>query len=130
MTLSVSVILILIIFSGFGLALIVSLKISEIRSGVPGLLAKLSDFSDSALKRKLESGKFFLGYANRTNARKVLGAVAGKLFHVFGTVGLFVSKRHASFMLWIKGRKFFKSRGVVSFFLKNVAESKGEEKGE
>ena len=113
-----------IFFSVTGLVLIVGLKILEIKTGKPKVLAWLSDIVDPIMRQKLDIGRRVVGHANATNTRKILGFVAVQLFHVFGTVGVFVSRYYNRSMQWIKGRKKIKGGGVVSFFLKNVAESK------
>ncbi len=120
--------LIFILLSVAGLVLLVGLKMSEIKTAKPGALARWSSVADPLILRKLEMGKEVLGQANRTNTRKVLAVAAERLFHIFGTAGLFVSKHYTRFKNWVKGKKFLKGGGVVSFFLRNVSESKGEKK--
>jgi len=120
--------LIFIIFFSIGLGVIIGLKMSELKTGKSGVLSRLSSFADPILRRKLETGKVILGHANFTNVGKVFGVVAENLFHIFGTAGLFISKHYARFMCWIRGRKYIRGGGVVSFFLRNVAESKGEKR--
>ncbi|KKW09464.1 MAG: hypothetical protein UY44_C0001G0029 [Candidatus Kaiserbacteria bacterium GW2011_GWA2_49_19] len=120
--------LILILFSTLGLFFIVGMKVSEVNTGKSGMFARISGISDPILRRKLDAGSKVLGYINASNIRRFLRFFTSSLFHVFGTAGLFVSKHHVSFMRWIRGRRYIKGGGVVSFFLKNVSESK-EEKG-
>ncbi|MDO8482725.1 MAG: hypothetical protein Q7S86_02820 [bacterium] len=120
--------LIFILFSAIGMVLVVGFKISEIKTGKSGALARASITADPHLRRKIDAGKKVFRHVNTTNIRKILGFAVEKLFHIFGTAGLFVSKHHARSMRWIKGRKYIKGGGVVSFFLKNVAESKEEKR--
>src|SRR3989338_3236369 len=118
--------LILVLFSVVGMVLIVGYKIIEIKTGKSGTLARVSTVTDPFLRKSIDAGKRVFGHANATNTRKVLRTVVETLFRAFGTAGLFVSKYYVRFLRWIKGRKYIKGGGVVSFFLKNVAESKGE----
>ena len=116
--------LIFILFSVIGMVLVVGLKIFEIATGKSGALAKVSGVSDPIFFRMIVVGNKVFRYVSTTNIRKILGLAVKKLFHIFGIAGLFVAKHHARFARWIKGRKYLKGGGVVSFFLKNVAESK------
>ena len=120
--------LILVLFSVVGMVFIVGYKIIEIKTGKSGTLARVSTVIDPFLRKSIDAGKRVFGHANATNTRKVLRTVVETLFRAFGTAGLFVSKYYVRFLRWIKGRKYIKGGGVVSFFLKNVAESKGEKK--
>lgn len=120
----------LILFAVAGLVFIVGTKISEIKSGKSGTLARFSMVVDPILRRRLDAGVRLCGNVNVANTRRILGSAAMGLFHIFGTVGLFVSKHYVRATRWVKGRKYIKGRGVVSFFLKSVAESKGEKKDE
>lgn len=79
------------------------------------------------LRHWVEKIKYFVSHFNVSNAKKVFTTGAHGVFHVFGTAGLFVSKHHKRLTNRVNGQRTIKSGGVVSFFLKHVAESKGEE---
>lgn len=120
--------LIVTAFSASVMSVLVWAKIFELKTGKQGFLTRLSNMADPALYKMINAAERTLGLVNGENTRKVLGVTTVKLFHVFGTAGLFVSKYHSRCKEWIRGRKHIKHKGIVSFFLKNVAESKGEKK--
>lgn len=95
-------------------------------SGKVGHLAKLSVYVDPALHKKIVGGKEILRYVNWTNIRKVANIAIHNLFHLFGVAGLFVSKYYEKIKSLVRGKKTIKTGGVVSFFLKNMAESSKE----
>jgi|GEM_PF-3217844 len=118
--------LIIIILSFTGIIFVLGAKIFEIRTGKTGILYRLSAFVDPTLRRQQEKTKFFLAHFNIPNVRKILTTGTHSLFHVFGIAGLFVSKHHKRITSRLNGKRNLSGGGVVSFFLKNVAESKEE----
>lgn len=96
------------------------------KNGKLGFLGKLSAFLDPLLRKKLADCHALLKHVHERNVRKVARAAADGVFHVFGTAGLFVSKHYENIRSRVRGKKSLKTGGVVSFFLKNVSESKGQ----
>lgn len=118
----------IILFSLAGMTYMLASKIFEMKTGKTGLLTRASVIADPHIFRKVEEIKSTISRANLENARRVLRFVSKYLFHAFGTVGLLVAKHYGNFASRIRGKKFLKGGGVASFFLKDVAESKGEDK--
>lgn len=108
--------------------MIIGLKMLEIKTGKLGMFARLNVLVYPILSPKLDVGGKIFGMVNGSNTRKVLAVVAKGLFHVFGTAGLFISKYYIRLTRVIKGKKYINRGGVVSFFLRDVAESKEERK--
>ncbi len=104
-------------------------KIMEIKTGRPGILGRASASCDPIIRQKLLKLKDFLTHINAENLKKLLRFGAYHVFYIFGTVGLFVSKYYGNFLAFVKGKQFLKKGGVVSFFLKDVAESKKKDEG-
>ncbi|MBI2476011.1 MAG: hypothetical protein HYV67_02100 [Candidatus Taylorbacteria bacterium] len=120
--------LIVISLSFAGAVFVLAAKIVEIKTAKAGFLSRWSAAADPALRLKLEKIKFFLAHFNEANVRKILTMGTHGLFHLFGTAGLFVAKHYGRFASRLNGKRFLKGGGVVSFFLKNVAESKEKKK--
>jgi len=120
--------LILVLLSFAGVIFVLAAKIIELRTGTAGFFSRLSVSTDPSLRRAIEKIKFLLSHFNASNARKILTTGAHSLFHIFGTIGLFVSKYYGRFTSRLNGKRNLSGGGVVSFFLKNVAESKEEKK--
>jgi hypothetical protein len=117
----------LILTSLAGMAWVLFSKIFEMQTGRVGFFTRVSVDLDPRIVRDVRTVRFFiLRHVNLGNVKRVLTLVSGYLFHAFGTVGLFVAKHYGNFTRQIRGKKFIKGGGVVSFFLKNVAESKEE----
>lgn len=119
---------ILILLSSAGIVFVLVAKALELKTGRAGILARASIVCDARIRVVVEQAKDFLSHITIPNSKRVFTLAAAHLFHAFGTAGLFVSKYYGRFTSRVKGKKFLKGGGVVSFFLKNVAESKGEKK--
>ncbi|MES2087868.1 MAG: hypothetical protein V4467_02635 [Patescibacteria group bacterium] len=110
-----------IIVSTIGGLSLFLVKFFEIKSGQPGVLTRVSLFADptfSAFGSKLR--RFWLELENFP-FRKVLHQFIQGVFHLFGVTGLFIAKYHKQF---INSKRQINEKGVVSFFLKDVAESR------
>ena len=118
----------LIILSVAGMGVLIGSKVREIKTGRPGFSTRASLSLDEPIHRKISEYKSWFAHVNKSNAEKLLKFAVYTLFHAFGTAGLFVSKHYSALMTKIKSRKSVKTGGVVSFFLKNVAESKDDKK--
>jgi len=118
----------IIIFSLTGIFFLIGAKIFEIRNGKLSFLNRLSVFADPTVRLCLEKINYFISQFNKEKIGNFVLTALRKIFYIFGIVGLFISKYHKSFVNAINGKRFLKHRGVVSFFLKNVTESKREEK--
>lgn len=118
----------LILFSLAGIVYVLASKIFEMKTGKPGLFTRMSASADPHILRTIETATLFTSRVNLRNVQRVLTFASGHLFHAFGTAGLFVAKHYGNFTSRVRGKKFLKSGGVVSFFLKDVAESKEENK--
>jgi len=118
----------LILFSLVGMVYVLASKIFEMQTGKTGVLTRASATLDPRIFHNIQSAKLFFSKLNFGNLQKFFGVASGYLFHAFGTVGLFVAKYYGNFTRRIKGKKILKGGGVVSFFLKDVAESKEDRK--
>jgi hypothetical protein len=107
-----------------------SLKIVEIKTGRLTPLGRLSVVADPFLSHYVRKGRIFAFKLNIKNIRKFLAIMSHGVFHVVGTAGLFVSKHYKELAEKLNGRKKLENRGVVSFFLKDVAESREENKND
>ena len=110
------------------MSLIVWAKVLELKTGKPQALAKLGALADPFIRRRIDTGRKIFGRAGAVNVRRFFLILSNTLFHLFGITGLFVSKHYGRYSSWVKGRKFLKGKGTVSFFLRNVSESKEEKK--
>jgi len=117
----------LIIFSAVGIVFLIVSKSIEIRTGKVSWFGNKSVSYDPIVRRKLGTTKVFVSRINSIGTKNFLIARVQNLFQVFGMTGLFVSRYYGKIKSRIKGRKVLKGGGVVSFFLKDVAESKSEE---
>ena len=120
--------LIIILLSLVGMIFVVKAKHVEITSGKGGFFSRLSDLADPVLSQYIEKIHFFISKLNAVNIRKVLIVLTHNLFHISGTVGIFVSEHYKKFKSRLNGKKDLHGGGVVSFFLKDVAESKEDRK--
>lgn len=119
-----------IILSGFGILFLVLERVLEVRNGRLGFFAKISSSTDDFFSEYFKLGQEFLEKFSLKGFKKIFSIISRGLFYIFGVIGLFVSKYYSIFLSRVNGRKILKNRGVVSFFLKDVAESKGKEKRE
>ena len=122
--------LVLILVSSAGILCIVVAKIVEIKTNRPGVLSRSSAAGDPIVRRKIEMIQALVSRFNKSTFESFFKIVAYAVFHIFGTAGLFLSKHYGRFTRWVRGKKFLKGGGAVSFFLKGMAESKGEKKEE
>ncbi len=120
--------LIVIVFSSVAIIFAVLSKNSEIQTGKGSFFSKFLTSHDRKIVFLTGEIKKILFHLNGRNIVKVFRSAAFGSIHFFGMVGLFLSKYYAKLSNRIKGKKFIKEGGVVSFFLKNMSESKGEEK--
>ena len=120
--------LVIILLSSAGMLFILAAKFSEIKTGEVGFFVRLSASCDPTFRHHIEKTRLFLSHFNGTNAGKVFTIGAHKLFHIFGIAGLFVSKYYKRLTNRVNGKRALKNKGVVSFFLKNMSESKPKEK--
>ncbi|MEK7574740.1 MAG: hypothetical protein AAB511_00720 [Patescibacteria group bacterium] len=118
--------LVLLIISFVGIIFILVNKILEIKNGSTSSLTALSSSFDPQCRNTIEKSRLFLSRINVANLKKILATIAHSIFHVFGTAGLFVSKHHKRLTNRLDGKRELNGRGVVSFFLKHVKESKEE----
>lgn len=115
----------LILISSLGIAFILGSKVYEAKSAQAGVMSRASLYMDHKLNNFFDSVASFISEINHANARKTFVTLSHGLFHIFGTAGLFVSKHHKIFKEKIvNGHGTIKKKGVVSFFLKDVAESR------
>lgn len=114
----------LIVFSAAGIALLLALKVREPVGDGSGILARGSAAVDPLLRRCAEAARRLRGCANGANAKRAASIGSAKLFHACGLCGLFISKHYHAFTGWVGGKRLLKRGGIVSFFLKDVAESK------
>lgn len=120
----------LLIISCAGIFFILASKISEIKNGQTGVFGRLSASADPMFRRLVGRTRAVIGELTVANVKKILTAGSHGLFHIFGTAGLFVSKHHKRLTSRVNGKREIKGGGVVSFFLKRVAESSEEKKDE
>ena len=120
--------LITIIVSLVGMVFVITAKIAELKSGRESVFSRLSVSCDSIFHQYLLRINEFVSKFNLLNFKRILRILNHFLFHIFGTVGFFVSKHHANLKSRLNGKKNLRGKGVVSFFLKDVAESKEERK--
>lgn len=116
--------LILILLSTAGVAFVLGSKIIEMKTGKIGPLGRLSVFADPLIKQKINLAAESVSKVNKSRVEKFLKEGLYAVFHVFGVAGVFISKYYSRFTSWVRGKKFLKGDGVVSFFLKGMAESK------
>jgi hypothetical protein len=121
--------LIVVLISFFGILFLLAAKFFEIRTGQVSAFGRLSVSVDPKLRRFVEKVKSFLSMLTFANLKSAITLGSHNLFHIFGTTGLFVSKHYKRITNRVNGQRTIKSGGVVSFFLKHVAESK-EDKGD
>ncbi len=107
---------------------LVGLKISEIKSGKASFVARASLSIDPLFRNQIEKAKGLIARFNKSSFERFFRVILLNIFHAFGTAGLFVSKQYKKVMERIRGKRFLKTGGIVSFFLKNVSESKAEDK--
>lgn|SRR3989338_4552191 len=115
----------------FGMFIIFGMKISELRGNRNILLSRISAKADPNISKWITSCRWLVGNINFNNVKKLSVFVSHNIFHIFGIVGLFVNKHYMNLAGKVRGRRFLKSLGnrePVSFFLKDVAESKEEDK--
>ena len=117
-----------ILLSVAGLVTILGLKVGEVKTGKSEALVRLNISIGPIVRRNLLLWQGLVEQTNIANLRKMFSFATDGMFHIFGTFGLVVAKQYSRFKKWVGGRKYIKGRGVVSFFLRNVAESKGEKK--
>jgi len=120
--------LIIIIVSLVGIYFLLWGKITELRNGNVGLLGKISSVTDQKIYVCIRYSMIFASRFNVGALRKYLYHLSNGLFHIFGTLGLFVSKYYSNFVNSMNGKRPLKGRGVVSFFLKDVSESRADRK--
>ena len=118
----------LILISLAGMVFVLASKIFEMQTGKMGALTRASVNMDPRIFHSIQSTKLFFSKLNFGNFQRFFNIASGYLFHAFGTVGLFVAKHYGNFTRRIKGKKILKGGGVVSFFLKDVSESREEDK--
>ncbi|MCR4311261.1 MAG: hypothetical protein NUV54_01700 [Candidatus Taylorbacteria bacterium] len=117
--------LLIILLSTAGISALVYAKIVEIRTKKQGTLSRLSTAWDPTLRKKVERLADISSRITTVNIRKVAVWLGGWIFHLFGTAGLFVSKLYARMTKSVRGvRSLDKKKGAVSFFLRDVAESR------
>lgn len=119
--------IVLVIISFVGIIFILTSKIAEIKNGNTGIINRLSVSAEPKLRHLVEKTRAILSELNMRNLKKVLTVGSHGLFHLFGTAGLFVSKHHKRLTNKVNGKRELKSGGVVSFFLKRVAEAEKKE---
>lgn len=120
------ILLILIALSSLSILFLILSKISEIKSGKASTLVKsLADY-DPAVKKVAESVRVTISSWNLARVINLLKHLSFKIFHYFGTVGLYISEHYSRISSRIRGKKEIKGGGVVSFFLKNMSESERE----
>ncbi len=117
-----------ILISCAGMIFLVFSKVFEIKTGKAGAFAKVSVAADPIFHQHKTTIRTFFSHVTKSNILKVVRFCIFNLFHIFGTIGLFISKHYTHLISRIRGKRFLKGHGPVSFFLKDVAESKSEEK--
>lgn len=100
----------------------------EVSSGREGTFTRLSASSDQVIEDKIKVVWSFLMRVNPTNLKRLTNFLTTGIFHVFGVAGIHVSKYYTRVTRWIRGQRALNKSGVVSFFLKDVAESKRRKK--
>lgn len=110
------------------MVLLVVSKNLEMRNGKTSLLGGLGAFSDPLIQRVILICRYLILKLKSISFKDFFTARIQNLFQIFGTIGLFVSKYYDKLKSRARGRKVLKGKGVVSFFLKDVAESKEEER--
>ena len=120
--------LILIVLSFSGIIWVLGSKMLEVGNGREGTFTRLSASSDRAIEEKIAVIWGFVMHANPRNLKRLANFLTAGIFHVFGVAGIHVSKYYTRATRWVRGQRALKKNGVVSFFLKDVAESKGKRK--
>lgn len=121
--------MVVMLVSLLGMFFVFGLKISELRGNHNVLLSGISAKGDPIISKWITACKWLAGNINFNNVKKLSVFVSHNIFHIFGVVGLFVHKHYKNFAEKIKGKRLLKdsdNREPVSFFLKDVAESRGE----
>lgn len=120
--------LIVIIVSASAIALILCLKVIELRTGAPGFFSHLSLHCDGVIQRKTKEVKMFISARSFGSVLRALHLFLVKALSFAGLVGGLVLRKCRKVAARIRGERSVKGGGVVSFFLKNMSESKGEDK--
>lgn len=111
------------IISLIGIVSVFGFKYFETKSGQPGVLTKASVGFDPKISHVVHKGKQVLVRVQKIPVGAAVNTGTNYVFNIFGTVGLFLSKYHKQFK---NNERSISKKGVVSFFLKDVAESRAE----
>lgn len=115
---------ILVVGSFVGMTFMVFLKMFEMRTGKEAIFAKASVKADPHIRRTLKILFELALHINLTSLRKIVSLLTHLMLHLFGTIGLFVAKYYGMLTSRLRGKKLIKGGGIVSFFLKDVSESR------
>src|SRR3990167_2833291 len=119
--------LIILLISFAGILLLLGGKMYYMRTGRPSPLERISVLGDPLIEGLGKKMKNLLSEWDETRVKNIFSATAHSLYRLVEKIGLFVSIQYGRFGQRLGSNRKRNGSRVVSFFLKGMAESKGEE---